>query len=136
MNKSTITTIVIVVIVIIAGGFYFWTMGNNPSTSSSPLSSQSAAGAASASVGINELALLNQVSSIKINPSFFSSSIFTSLIDRVQQVRAVNVGGGGFGGSGGVGSSRADPFAPVSGVPSPFPQSQTQTVTRPVSPIK
>ena len=151
MKKSTITTIIVVVIIVIVGGFYFWSMGNNPSSSSVLSSQGSQGGASGASVGANELALLNQVSSIKINPSFFTSSIFLSLIDMVQQVHAVNVGNMGgnsstgvVGGvsSSGVASSRPDPFASVPGGPSPFPSSQSQsstqapTVTRTVGAIK
>ena len=107
MKKSSLITIIVIIIILIIGGIYFWSIGGNstPATTSTSLLSQSS-GSASV-VGADALALLNQVSTVNINSGFFSSDLFLSLEDLVQQVPSVNM-------------YRADPFAPVSGVPSPF----------------
>lgn len=102
MNKSLITTIIIIVVIVIGGGIYFWSLGNGSAGDASLLASTANPGRAS--IGSEELALLNQVSTIKINSSFFTSSLFLSLMDIVQPVPAVEIG-------------RANPFAPVPGVP-------------------
>ena len=120
MNKSTLTTIVVILVLVIGGGYYFWSIGNNtPSGTGASLLSQSSA--SGSNVGADELALLNQVSSIKINSKFFTSKMFLSLMDTVQVIPSVSM-------------YRSDPFSPVAGVPSPYAPAGMVTGRTPVSP--
>ena len=115
MNKSTITTIIVVIVIIIAGGIYFWKLGNSSAGGTNLVVSQ--VNNSSISVGADELALLNQVNTIRIRSDFFSSDIFLSLQDMVQPVQTVDM-------------FRTNPFAPVPGIASPFTQAQSQTQTQ------
>ncbi len=119
MNKSLTTTIIVIVAIVIGVGIYFWSIGGTPVGGSSLLSSNT--NQLQNTVGSEELALLNQVTTIKINASFFTSELFLSLNDIVQPVPTVEMG-------------RANPFAPVSGAPSPFGLSQGQSSTQTQSP--
>jgi hypothetical protein len=65
------------------------------------------------SVGNQELALLNQVKSIKIDLKFFEDPIFNSLSDITKDVQSVPVG-------------RDNPFSPVPGIPSPLQSTQLE----------
>ncbi len=124
MKKSTITTIIVVVVLIIGAGIFFAMQGSQPTSDSSLVSTN--AGSQS-SVGAEELAILNQVSSINIKSDFFSSDLFLSLRDVTQAIQTTDKG-------------RINPFAPVPGLPSPFstqiPTSQPQTLLASTSQTK
>lgn len=126
MKKSTITTIVVILVIIILAGIYFWTIGGQSSTSSSSGLLVSSTSTDQSSVGMEELVMLNQVSTIKINTGFFSSDLFLSLQDFTQQIQTTDIG------------KRPDPFAPVPGIPSPFSSSQSasQSLSQPSSGVQ
>ena len=114
MTKSTITTIIIVIVLFIAGGYYFWSLGNTSSDTGGLTAASPVSGSTGSVVGADALALLSQVSNIKIHSEFFNSSVFTSLVDITQQVQLGTM-------------YRQNPFAPVPGVPNPFNSSISQT---------
>ena len=96
-NKKTLW-IGIIIVVVLAGGWYFFSKG-----SSSPSTSQlipSTSNDANAAVGANVLNVLNSVSSIKIDVSFFQTTAYQSLVDYSITVPPQAVG-------------RPNPFAPV-----------------------
>ena len=110
MNKSIISTIIVVVI-IIGASIYFYTYGAALPSGESLLATQPTT---LSSVGSDELALLNQVNSLKIDLSLFTDPAFTTLTDRSKDILRLDVG-------------RENPFASVPGVPSPFDQQKTTT---------
>ena len=103
MNKSTISIIILVVVVIIAGGAYFYFYGDNLPSGGSLLSPASNN---ADTIGAEALALLNKVKSLNIDADFFKSATYATLVDRTQEISSQPVG-------------RANPFAPVDGVPNP-----------------
>jgi hypothetical protein len=96
-NKKTLW-IGIIIVVVLAGGWYFFSKG-----SSSPSTSQLVSSTPSdvtGVVGANVLNILNNVSSIKIDASFFATPAYQSLVDYSITVPPQAVG-------------RPNPFAPV-----------------------
>ncbi len=109
MKKSTIIVIILLVLLAICVGMYFYTAGGQLQSGSALLQAPSVN---SGSVGIQELALLRQVQSIRIDSSFFSDPVYGSLVDYTETVTPHPVG-------------RSNPFSPVSGVSSPTSPSVT-----------
>ncbi|MDR3558248.1 MAG: hypothetical protein P4L61_01825 [Candidatus Pacebacteria bacterium] len=97
-NKTIIIGIAIVVVV--AGIWYFYGKGSSSSSTSQLLSSSSNADSSSAAVGADVLNILNSVSSINIDSSFFATAAYQSLVDYSITVPPQAVG-------------RSNPFAPV-----------------------
>jgi RsiW-degrading membrane proteinase PrsW (M82 family) len=97
-NKNTVI-IGIILVVILAGAWYFYSKGSS-SPSTSQLVSTTPGGTATANVGANVLTILNSVSSINIDTSFFSTPAYQSLVDYSITVPPQEVG-------------RQNPFAPV-----------------------
>lgn len=96
--------IIIIVVVIVAVGAYFYFSGAPDDSSVSSLEAEGSLEAASSmAAGANVLNLLNQVSQINIDATFFESTAYKSLVDNTVVVPEQNVG-------------RANPFAPVPGV--------------------
>lgn len=93
------TIVVIVIAAILIGGWYFYENGTSSSAGSANLTASSPSGS-SPIVGADVLSILQSVSSIKIDTSFFSSPVYQSLVDYSIQVPPQPVG-------------RPDPFAPV-----------------------
>ena len=96
-NKNTII-IGIVIVIILAGGWYFYSKGSSGSSTSQLISSSP--DSATAAVGASVLNILNSVSSINIDTSFFQTPAYQSLVDYSIAVPPQPVG-------------RANPFAPV-----------------------
>lgn len=95
MNKTTI----ILLIVLVLGAFaYFFVLGGN-SSSDTLLFQQNPSGI-SDNVGTEILALLNQIQSIEIDASIFSSPVYQTLRDYSVPIPPQNVG-------------RQNPFAPI-----------------------
>ena len=94
-SKTTIATIVIVIILVVV---YFYYQGGSSSSSGSLLSSPTSDQA----VGSAELALLNQIKSLKIDTSLFQDPVYQSLVDYSVPIPPENVG-------------RPNPFAPYPG---------------------
>jgi hypothetical protein len=101
-NKNTLI-IGLIIVAVLGGAWYFYDSGSSPTSTSSLISS----GGASDSVGSGILDILDSVSSIKIDTSFFSSPAYQSLVDYSIQVPPQNVG-------------RPNPFAPT-GAPASAP---------------
>lgn len=97
---KTYGTIVIVVLLFLLVYFYM-------SGSSTPTGTL-IAGSPYGAVGSSELALLNQVRSLKIDTTLFNDPAFRSLVDYSVEITPENVG-------------RPNPFAPLPGMPSPTP---------------
>ena len=93
--------VVIVIVLICVGIWYFYEKGASPAASSSAITASSPSAAAGESgVGASVLSILQSVSSIKIDTSFFSSPVYQSLVDYSIAVPPEPVG-------------RTDPFAPA-----------------------
>jgi hypothetical protein len=96
-NKRTLI-IGIIIVVVLAGGWYFYSKGSSGSSTSQLISSTP--NNANAAVGASVLNVLNSVSSIKIDASFFATPAYQSLVDYSITVPPQAVG-------------RPNPFAPV-----------------------
>jgi flagellar basal body-associated protein FliL len=96
-NKKTLI-IGIIIVVVLAGGWYFFSKGSSSPSTSQLISSTS--NDANATVGASVLNVLNSVSSIKIDASFFNTPAYQSLVDYSITVPPQAVG-------------RPNPFAPV-----------------------
>jgi len=106
-TKTYLTVGIIVVVLVIA--YLYFTGGSSPSAASLLQSS-------TASVGSEDLALLNQVRSIHIDTTLFSSPVYQSLQDYSVPIDPQNV-------------SRPDPFAPIPGVPNPTDNASGQAAS-------
>jgi hypothetical protein len=93
------TWIWVTVIVVVAAIGYFYLSGSSAPASSVVLLSS---GPNSAAVGAQDLALLQQIQSLKIDTSLFSDPGYLTLRDYSVAIPPVNVG-------------RPNPFAPLSG---------------------
>ncbi len=98
-NKKTII-IGVIIVVVLAGGWYFYGRGGSSASTSQLVSSSSDVNPATGVVGANVLDVLNSVSSINIDTSFFSTPAYQSLVDYSIAVPSQPVG-------------RANPFAPL-----------------------
>ncbi len=107
MNKPTIFTLILIVVAIVVVGGYFYMQGSQPTSSSSALVSSDTTASGPSDSG-NILALLNQVKSLNIDTAFFQTPAYTSLTSYSVNIIPISVG------------NRTNPFAPVSGIPSPF----------------
>jgi hypothetical protein len=96
-NKKTLW-IGIIIVVVLVGGWYFYSKGRSGSSTSQLI--PSTPNDANATVGANVLNVLNSVSSIKIDASFFQTTAYQSLVDYSITVPPQAVG-------------RPNPFAPV-----------------------
>ena len=96
-NKKTLI-IGIIIVVVLAGGWYFYSKGGSSSSTSQLVSSTP--DTVTAVVGTNVLTILNNVSSIHIDTSLFSTPAYQSLVDYSITVPSQEVG-------------RNNPFAPV-----------------------
>ncbi len=104
MSKSSIFIIILVVILIGIVGFYFYNSGKSIPAGSALLKTPKTTNI----VGAEDLALLRQVQSIKIDTAFFSTPAFQSLNDFTVNIPRANV------------SNRSNPFDPLPNVPNPF----------------
>lgn len=100
-NKKTLT-IGIIIVVVLAAAWYFYSKGGSSASTSQLVSSTPGTGAATAAVGSDVLGILNSVSSIHIDASFFSTPTYQSLVDYSIAVPPQAVG-------------RVNPFAPTGG---------------------
>ena len=96
-NKTSKKTIIIIIIVILVAVLAYLYMKGSPENTVSSIEGQDINGMGidnptSVNVGLNVLALLNQINSIKIDAQFFKSNAFTSLIDHTVIVREQDVG--------------------------------------------
>lgn len=114
-SSSKKTIIVFIIILAISGLLYFYSIGtpNDSSVSSLDVTLPPEL-AGSNVVSSKALVLLREVSTLKIDPNFFSGAIYKSLLDYSVEVPAQNVG-------------RTNPFLPFPG------QSQTSS-TKSIAP--
>lgn len=103
--SSSKSLIGIIVLVIVGALVYFFYIGNKAPDVDSLLDSQATPDATAASSRI--LALLNQISSLKIDTSLFNDPAYQSLVDYSVPIPEIPVG-------------RNNPFAPISGVSQPL----------------
>lgn len=99
-NQNSKKTILIIVAIVIVGAlalFYF--MGGSTPDDGSLLSSDSTG---NKQVGSKVLSLLNQIESLKIDTSIFTSAAYQTLVDYSVTIPPQNVG-------------RPNPFAPLPG---------------------
>ena len=123
-QKSKTPIIILIVVLILAGVAYFYYTGTPKDTSASLTTT--AQNSAAAAEGAKVLALLNQISSLQIDTSLFTSPVYQSLVDHTVQVIPQNVG-------------RPNPFASLFGsiVPaSPDTGGFAPAPTAPVAPVK
>ena len=107
-TSSRLPEIVAILLVVVAIGYYFYSgSGSNSSTSTSFVVSN-----ATSSVGEDVLNLLNQIHSLKIDPSLFQSPVYQSLTDFTVTVPPEPIG-------------KSNPF--VSGGAGAFPASSSAT---------
>ncbi len=97
-HSSRKTTIIAVVVILIAIIAYFYYNGSSSSTGALLLVSQEGG----QSIGSSELALLNQIQSLKIDTSLFQSPVYKSLLDHTVPIPTEQVG-------------RPNPFVPYPG---------------------
>ena len=101
-KSSKKTFIALIIIIVIAVLIYFYTMGN-PTDNSSLVQTTAVAGSEDAQrVGTRVLTLLNQINSLKIDASIFTSATYKSLVDYTITIPEQPVG-------------RPNPFAPLPG---------------------
>lgn len=96
-KSSKKSWIIVIIIIAIAAGAYFYFQGG-----SAPEDDLLSVSPSSVLVGANVLSLLNQIQSIRIDTSVFSSPAYQSLVDYTVPIPTLNVG-------------RPDPFAPIPG---------------------
>lgn len=115
-NSSSTSVIVFIVILIIGGLMYLYTLGNPSDSSISSIEGQGMIGNADSQIiGNRVLALLNEISKLKIDKSVFDSPMFKMLQDHTVDIPVQNVG-------------RANPFEPFY---APYvPPSSTSTRNR------
>ena len=102
-QKSSLKSILAIVIIIaVAAGAYFYYEGS--ATPAGTSLSESDNSSTDGSIGIHVLSLLNQIKTLKIDTSLFSSPAYQSLRDYTVAIPQVSVG-------------RANPFAPLPGAP-------------------
>ena len=87
--NSSKTIIAVIAILIIAGGAYFYFSGT-PTDTGSLITEESSSDAAL--VGSRVLVLLNQINSLKIDSKFFTSEVYSSLVDHTVPIYEQNVG--------------------------------------------
>ena len=106
-SSSTKTGILIAIILVLSAGYYFYTSGGAPAGTSS-LAVQTN----TQPVGSDVLALLNTIHSLSIDPTFFQSQVYRSLVDFTVAIPPENIG-------------RPNPFAAYSGNGIPASTSST-----------
>ncbi len=99
INKKLMITMGILLLAALI--YYFYNSGSSKPTTSLVV------GRDVGGVGAQELQLLNQIRSLRIETDLFKDPAYTSLVDYSVAIKSENVG-------------RPNPFAPVAGVPSPF----------------
>lgn len=130
-NKGSSSTMLIVIIALVIGGvfYYFYTSGDKTAQdavngSGSLVTSTGIGGVPGIGgqfgggdgVGSEELALLNRINSIKIDPKFFNDPVYLSLVDYTVPIPEQNVG-------------RPNPFEPLY-VPYVAPPAPAKTTTK------
>lgn len=100
-KSSKKTFLILIVIIVVAALIYFYTMGN-PTDNSSLTRTDTAGSIEAQNVGSRVLVLLNQINSLKIDSSIFSSDAYRSLVDYSITIPEQPVG-------------RPNPFAPLPG---------------------
>ena len=100
ISSSKKTTITFIIILIIGGLMYFYTIGDPKDSSISSLDANNIIGDPETQIRSTKvLSLLNQVSSLKIDRTFFDDPIYKGLIDHTVEIPDQNIG-------------RANPFEP------------------------
>jgi flagellar basal body-associated protein FliL len=100
-TSSKTPLIIIILLVIVAIGAYFYFIGTPNTNTTSSISQVTPLESANAEeVGSRVLFLLNQINSLKIDTSIFSSTVYRSLVDYTISIPEQNVG-------------RPNPFAPI-----------------------
>lgn len=91
-QKSSKKTLIIIAIVIVLGGvsYFYFTGTPKDDTALSVVGSETDSEAAI--VGSRVLALLNQITSLKIDTALFQSPMYTSLVDHTVPIYEQNVG--------------------------------------------
>lgn len=103
-SSSKGTFIAVIIIALLSLGAYFYFKGE-PVDYSTSLETVGTPESTEALVASNRvLSLLNQISSLEIDPSIFDSAVYNSLVDYTIAVPEQNVG-------------RPNPFAPIPGSP-------------------
>ncbi len=102
ISSSKKSAIAFVAILIIGAFIYFYTLGNPTDSSVSSITETENAG--QLEEGAKVLALLNQISSLKLDTTIFDNNIYKTLIDYTVEVPEQNVG-------------RTNPFSPYYIVP-------------------
>lgn len=100
-SSSKKTIIIFVIILVISALWYFYSIGS-PKDSESSLEINTGEPLVSNAIGSKAVVLLREISSLKIEPEFFSTPLYKSLIDYTVEVPAQNIG-------------RANPFVPFPG---------------------
>jgi len=87
-QNSHLPEIIAIVLVVAAVGYYFYSSSSSNTTTSSSFTVSTA----TSSVGASVLALLSQVSSLKIDTSLFQSPVYQSLTDFTQPIPTEPIG--------------------------------------------
>lgn len=96
-KSSTKSYIILAIVLIVAVAVYFYMQGFKEQESDTLAVSEDN------NIGLQVIALLNQVKSINIDADIFSDPVYVTLMDNTVIVPVQNVG-------------RANPFAPIPGV--------------------
>jgi len=99
-GKRNLIISIVIIVAVAAGLWYFYGRGGSSASTSQLLPSSPAGDSSSAAVGADVLNILNSVSSINIDSSFFTTTAYQSLVDYSITVPPQAVG-------------RPNPFAPV-----------------------
>lgn len=88
-SKKTIFYIIIIAIVVVLAYLYF---SGAPADNSASLEEAGAPTSESSIVAANVLALLNQISALKIETAIFTNPVYKSLVDHTVPVLEQNIG--------------------------------------------
>lgn len=88
-SKKTLLYIIIIAIVVVLAYLYF---SGSPVDNSASLEEAAAPTSESSIAAANVLALLNQISSLKIDTTIFTNSVYMSLVDHTVPVLEQNIG--------------------------------------------
>lgn len=84
--------IIAIVILLILGGYYFFSTGNPTDDATFVEGTTAGVDSEASGRGAKILSLLNQISSLEIDSTFFSSPVYSSLVDHTVPIYEQNVG--------------------------------------------
>lgn len=91
-NKSSSKSIIIIIAVLVLAGLAYFYFSGDPEDTTSLLATDSIASSEATAQATKIIMLLNQTSELKIDPAFFKSAAYKSLVDHTVDVVEQPVG--------------------------------------------